>query len=219
LFATVLILPGFGVATGTHPGNGGMMQASPLLTEANMDIYVELLVKAQSGDEDARNELLARYVPKLKRWARGRLPAHLRTMLDTGDLVHDAIVNALLRLSSVEICAKGTVHACLRRAVTNCIDLCRHVERRPIREERPDNAVSDGLSPLDAVIGADDVAWYEGALANLSDHEQQAIFLSVELGHDFEEIAAQLGTPTPDAARIAVNRAIARLVDEMRRQR
>jgi RNA polymerase sigma factor (sigma-70 family) len=196
-----------------------MMQVNRLLTEVNMDTYLELLVKAQSGDEDARNELLARYVPKLKRWARGRLPADMRTMQDIGDLVPDAIMNALLRLNSAEIRTEATLQTCLRRAVNNCIiDLCQRSAHRPIREEMPEDTVSYPQSPLDAAIGADAVEWYERALANLSDHEQEAIFLSVELGHDFEEIAAQLGTPTPDAARIAVNRAIARLVDEMRRK-
>jgi RNA polymerase sigma-70 factor (ECF subfamily) len=197
-----------------------MMHANPLLTEMDMDSSVELLAKAQSGDEEARNLLLARYLPQLKRWASGRLPANLRTMLDTGDLVQDAIINALPHLNTLEIRTEGTLKAYLRRAVNNrVIDLYRRAARRPIREEMPEDAVSQALSPLDAAIGAEAVEWYERGLATLRDQEQEAIFLSVELGHDFKEIAAQLGKPSPDAARMAVNRAIARLADEMRRIR
>jgi tetratricopeptide (TPR) repeat protein len=56
---------------------------------------------------------------------------------------------------------------------------------------------------------------YERALASLKDDEREAIVLRVELGLDYEEMAAQLGKPTADAARMAVKRAIARLAHEM----
>jgi RNA polymerase sigma factor (sigma-70 family) len=196
-----------------------MMRVNPSLTEANVEKSVDLLVKAQAGDQDAQNELLARYLPRLKRWASGLLPSSLRTMLDTGDLVQDAIINALPHLATLEIRTEGTLWNYLRRAVRNrIIDLYRRAARRPIREEM-DDAVSYGPSPLDLAIGAESVEWYERALATLSDQEQEAVFLSVELGLSFKEIAAQLGKPSPNAARMAVNRAVERLANEMRRNR
>jgi DNA-directed RNA polymerase specialized sigma24 family protein len=79
--------------------------------------------------------------------------------------------------------------------------------------------VSPATSPLEAAIGAEAVESYECALEALSDSEQEAIVLRVELGLDFEEIARQLGKPSADAARMAVTRAIARLADQMRRKR
>jgi RNA polymerase sigma factor (sigma-70 family) len=196
------------------------MRANPALTEANMEKSVDLLLKAQSGDEDAQNELLARYLPRLRRWASGLLPSSLRTMLDTGDLVQDAIINALPHLATLEIRTEGTLWNYLRRAVRNrIVDLYRRAARRPIREEMPEDAAFYGPSPLDAAIGAEAVEWYERALATLSDQEQEAVFLSEELGLSFKEIAAQLEKASPDAARMAVNRAIERLADEMRRNR
>jgi hypothetical protein len=44
---------------------------------------IDLLLKAQSGEEDALNRLLARYLPRLQRWASGRMPAGIRSMSDT----------------------------------------------------------------------------------------------------------------------------------------
>ena len=40
---------------------------------------VDLLRRAQAGDEQARDELLARYLPRLERWASGRLPLSVRS--------------------------------------------------------------------------------------------------------------------------------------------
>jgi RNA polymerase sigma factor (sigma-70 family) len=99
------------------------------------------------------------------------------------------------------------------------IDLYRRKARRPIREEMPEDAVADTHSPLDLAIGAETRAWYERALATLTDDEQALIFLRLELGLSFEEIAEQLGKPSPDAARMAVKRAVKLLVSEMDRQR
>jgi RNA polymerase sigma factor (sigma-70 family) len=197
-----------------------MMLDNSLMADVRADSSVELLVKAQSGDGEALNGLLARYLPRLKRWASGRLPAGMRTMLDTNDLVQDAVINALRNLETLEIRTEGTLQAYLRRAVNNrIIDLYRRAGRRPTRQEMPEDAASPAASPLEAAIGADGVELYERALATLSDADQEAIVLRVELGLDFEEIATQLGKPSTDAARMAVSRAIARLADAMRHKR
>ena len=141
-------------------------------------------------------------------------------MLDTGDLVQDALVNALRNLNTLEIRDEGTFQLYLARAVNNrIIDLYRRKARRPVREEMPEDAVADTRSPLDLAIGAEARAWYERALATLTDEEQALIFLRLELGLSFEEIAEQLGKPSPDAARMAVKRAVKLLVSEMDRQR
>jgi RNA polymerase sigma-70 factor (ECF subfamily) len=197
-----------------------MMPDNSVMTDVRADSSVELLVKAQSGDGEALNGLLARYLPRLKRWASGRLPSGMRTMLDTNDLVQDAVINALRNLDTLEIRNEGTLQAYLRRAVNNrIIDLYRRAGRRPTRQEMPEDAASLAASPLEAAIGAEAVESYERALATLSAADQEAIVLRVELGLDFEEIASQLGKPSTDAARMAVSRAIARLANEMRPKR
>jgi RNA polymerase sigma-70 factor, ECF subfamily len=186
------------------------------MAEINADSSVDLLLKAQSGDAEALNALLARYLLRLQRWARGRLPAGVGTMLDTGDLVQEAIINALHHLNSLEIRTEGALQVYLRRAVNNrIIDLYRRAGRRPGREETSDSAQDPGTSPLEAAIGAEALDCYERALASLKDDEREAIVLRVELGLDYQEIAAQLGKPTADAARMAVKRAIVRLAHEM----
>jgi RNA polymerase sigma factor (sigma-70 family) len=193
-----------------------MIQAIQPMPEVKVDSSVDLLLKAQSGDEDALNRLLARYLPRLQRWASGRLPWGLRTMLDTGDLVQDAIVNALPHLKQLEIRTDGALLSYLRRAVKNrVIDLHKRAGRRPVREEIPDNAEAACASPEASAIAAESLERYERALASLRNEERQAIVMRVELGLDYDEMATQLGKPSADAARMAVTRAIVRLADRM----
>jgi RNA polymerase sigma-70 factor (ECF subfamily) len=189
-------------------------------SQVNAESSVDLLLKAQSGDAEALDWLLARYLPRLQRWASGRLPGGVRTMLDTGDLVQDAVINALRHLNTIEIRTEGALQAYLRRAVNNrIVDLYRRAKRRPARDEISDHQPAAAPSPLEDLIGAEALESYENALASLRDEERQAVVLRVEFGLDYEEIAAQLAKPSAAAARMAVTRAIARLADEMRRPR
>ena len=177
---------------------------------------MELLQKAQSGDNDALNQLLARYLPRLRRWASGRLPGGLRTMLDTGDLVQDAIINTLPHLKRLEIRSDRALQFYLQRAVKNrIIDLHKRGRRRPTREEVPMDLPAAGASPHEAAIGAQMLERYERALASLKKEDREAIVMRVELGLDYDEMATQLGKPSGDAARMAVTRAIVRLADKM----
>jgi RNA polymerase sigma-70 factor (ECF subfamily) len=185
------------------------------------DVYdessVDLLMKVQKGDGDALEHLLARYLPRLRRWASGRLPSASRSMLDTGDLVQDAVIRALPHLNTLDIRTDGALHAYLRQAVNNrIIDAYRRAGRRPAREELPEDAEAGNTSPLEAAIGAEALERYDAALSRLSDDERRAIVLRVELGYDYAELAADLGKSSPDAARMAVTRALARLAKEMR---
>jgi RNA polymerase sigma-70 factor (ECF subfamily) len=197
-----------------------MMQSVQTMPEVKADSSVDLLLKAQSGDEDALNRLLARYLPRLRRWASGRLPWGLRTLLDTGDLVQDAVISALPHLNTLEIRTERALQFYLQRAVKNrIIDLHRRALRRPAREELPEHAVAAGTSPDDAAIGAEALERYERALASLKQEERQALVLRIELGLGYQEIATQLDKASSDAARMAVARAMVRLADKMGRTR
>jgi RNA polymerase sigma factor (sigma-70 family) len=195
---------------------GGMAQVAAMPDDPESSL--DLLLKAQSGDAQALNSLLGRYLPRLKRWASGRMPSGIRSMSDTGDIVQEAVINALRNLYTLEIRSDGALQAYLRRSVKNrIIDQFRRHGRRPPREELPADAAAANTSPLEAAIGAEALAKYERALEALKDEERQAIILRVELGLEYGEIAEQLGKPSADAARMAVKRAIERLADAMRR--
>ena len=56
-----------------------------------------LLDRAKQGDGEARDALYHRYLPRLQRWARGRLPIYARGALETDDLVQETLLKTLAR--------------------------------------------------------------------------------------------------------------------------
>jgi RNA polymerase sigma factor (sigma-70 family) len=173
---------------------------------------IDLLTRAQAGDRDALDRVFAREIPPLVRWARGRLPGWAREMVDTDDLVQDTVTNTLRRIDSFEWRHDAALQAYLRQAVLNRI---RNEIRRAVRHPRPeaaDSGIEDpGASPLETLIGAQDLAAYDEALAALSESEREAVIGRVELGMSYAELAAAQQRPSADAARMAVGRALLKL--------
>lgn len=190
------------------------MATEPLAPEAT----VELLNQARRGDAFALERLLERCMPPLRRWAHGRLPAPLRGPQETADLVQNAIAATLQRLDTFEVRHQGALQAYLRTAVLNQIrDLVRQQQRRPAMAELPDTVANRDPSPLELAIGAENLDRYEAAVDRLPQADQEAIIGRLELQYAYEELAVVLGKPSPDAARMAVTRALKRLAEEMRR--
>ena len=177
---------------------------------------IELLTRAKAGDADARNRLVVRCLPPLRRWAHGRLPTFAREMLDTDDLVQDTVVATLRCLPGFEARHEGALQAYLRQALANRIkDVLRAVRRRPRRTELPEHAADAAASPLELVIGQENIERYEAAMERLRVVDREAIIARIELRYSYQEIAVALGKPTAAAARTAVARAVYRLAHEM----
>ena len=177
---------------------------------------VELLNRVRAGDDAARERLVARCLPPLRRWARGRLPSYARDMLDTEDLVQESVIAALRKIEGFEARREGALQAYLRQALANRIkDVIRYKRRRPLQTELPEDTADQGESPLDQVIGLENTERYEAAMLRLRDTDREAIVARVELRYSYQELAVALGKPSPDAARVAVARAVYRLAREI----
>jgi RNA polymerase sigma factor (sigma-70 family) len=206
---------GFGADCDAHEPALGTSSES-----VGAEVTVELLARARTGDRDALEVLIARALPPLRRWAHGRLPVFARGALDTGDLVQEAVGRALGRLDGFESRHQGALQAYLRQAVMNRIrDVIRQIRRRPEHTGAPDALMADETSPLDRLIGVEQLALYDAALLRLRPRDREAIVGRLELRFSYAELAVMLDKPSPDAARIAVTRALARLVDEIRHDR
>ena len=181
---------------------------------------VILVARAQSGDELARDVLIERYLPRLRHWASGRLPASSRGMLDTVDVVDEAIMRAMGRLDSFEVRGDGALLAYLRQAVMNRLrDEARKGKRRPDHVELRDDDVDLISSPLEDLVGKETLERYEKALENLRPAYREAVIGYVELGYSTEELQSILEKPSLDATRMTVSRALARLAEEMGHER
>jgi RNA polymerase sigma factor (sigma-70 family) len=181
-----------------------------------VDSTVDLLARAKTGDDTAIDTLFRRCLPPLHRWARGRLPSHARNLGDTQDLVQEAVMHALRRLEAFECRHQGALQAYLRQAIQNrIVDEVRRAQRRPSPSELLDHHADPSPSALQRVIGMEGLEAYETALQRLKPAEREAVIARIELQQSYEEIAVALDKPTVDAARVAVKRALARLVEEM----
>ena len=173
---------------------------------------VELLARARAGDQTALDEVFARAIPPLKRWASGRLPRWTRGMIDTDDLVQETVVSTLKHIDVFEYRADAALQAYLRQAVINRIrNEIRRATRHPALETLDSAAPDEGLSPLEELIGKQTVEAYDEALTALEPEEREAIIGRVELGLSYAELAAAMRRPSADAARMAVGRALLKL--------
>ena len=63
---------------------------------------IELLDRARNGDRAALDQLFARHAGPLRRWANGRLPTRARDLIDTDDVVQDALLQTFKRIGEFE---------------------------------------------------------------------------------------------------------------------
>jgi len=178
---------------------------------------VELLAKVRAGDDEALERLLNYHVPRLRRWATGRLPAWARDRDDTDDLVQETVVRTLRKIEGFNPHHDGALQAYLRQALVNRIrDAVRRADRRPSAVPLSEEMAGHDDSPLEQAIGREALARYDAALTALRDQDREAIVGRIELGQSYDELAVALGKPTGDAARVAVHRALLRLAEVMR---
>jgi RNA polymerase sigma-70 factor (ECF subfamily) len=170
---------------------------------------LDLLERARAGDRAALDTLMARYLPRLRRWASGRLPRWARDMSDTEDLVQDTLLQTFKRIDGFEARHEGALQAYLRQAVVNRIrDEFRRAGRRPAPALLDSQTPDADASPLELTIGHEALERYERALARLRPEDMDCTN---------DEIAEALGKPSANAARMAVERALVRLAEEMRK--
>jgi len=179
-----------------------------------------LIERARAGDQEALDQLFARHLEPLRRWASGRLPKWARDLADTDDLVQDTLLKTFKRIEHFEPRRVGALQAYLRNAVLNRLrDELRRKGREPVSTNLDSVDVESGESPLEQAIGREAVEVYEQALGRLKADEREAIIGRVELGYSYDELAVMLDKPTGDAARKAAERALVRLAEEMKRGR
>ena len=173
-----------------------------------------LLEGIRHGSRATVDALFARYRSWLRGWARGRLPVWVRGAIDTSDLVQDALHRTFERLDGFEPKHAYALRIYLRRAVENQIrdELRRAVRRRA--SIAPDEVVrfSDDAAPQHRQL-VDDETWsrYLNGLTRLTARERRLIVGHGELDYSYRQLALIENMPSPDAARMALRRAMIRL--------
>lgn len=170
----------------------------------------ELLDRIRDGDPDARDLLVARYLPLLRTWAHGRLPSRARGLVETDDLVQVTLLRTLDHMHEFETRREGAFVAYLRRALMNT--LRNEIRRASYRVAEPiDDNLADRTSLIEQMMGKEIVDAYETGLARMPETLQEAVILKLEFGYGYREIAEAIGSPSADAARMLVSRALLKL--------
>ena len=176
------------------------------------DSTLLILERARRGDRSAAVILLERAVPAVRHWARGRLPGGARAEANTEDVVHDAVLRVMPRITRFRHDTVGSLQAYLRTVVMNRIrDLIRKSKRHgtPVAVDA-EPLTNDDPSPLELAMRRQDSERFLAALARLKPADRQLIVWRIELGWTIDDIAGRLGKTTA-AARMSVRRAIERL--------
>jgi len=175
-----------------------------------------LILRARDGDADACNELCARYLPRLRRWAHGRLPDWAREHLDTEDIVQDTLMQSVRQLNAFTPHHERGFCAYVSQALRNRLrDAMRRAATRPSAQVISQDVPAREPSPLEQALGGQMLHRYESALQRLSERDRELIVARVELGLEYAEIAGLLNVPSIPSARVAVSRALVRLAVEM----
>lgn len=174
-----------------------------------------LLDRSRTGDRAALGRLIVRCLPALTRWAHGRLPQWIRTIADTTDLVQDAALHTLRQTRTLDLRSRHALAAYLREAVHNRIrDEHRRIARRGVHDTVAETFVDRGPSPFDRALTQEQDARYRSALARLSPRDAELIVAHVELDYTHAQLGCMTGR-SPNAARMALERAVRRLAAQM----
>lgn len=186
------------------------------------DLSLDLVERIRDGDATAFESLYRRYRDPLLFSIRCRLGKGLRARLESEDILHSVVKDALFDLRTFEPRAGATslahyLHVCVLNKIRAKADHFGAAKRSgdvPLTD-----SIADGLA---GGAGASDLGYadseryekLEKALARLPEEQREAILLRRVEGLSNAEAAVVLGK-SPEAASKLYNRAIARLGIEM----
>jgi RNA polymerase sigma-70 factor (ECF subfamily) len=206
------------MSDGAHNRESGPVSSTDASLSATSSF--DLVLRANRGERQALNTLMARYLPRLQRWAHGRLPPAARSALQTQDLVQETLKDVIEHLPSFEPRHEGAFQGYVRTTLWNKIrDLARqHSRRGPSVQLDPDLPAKD-WSPLDLAVGRETLDRYEAALECLRPDDKALIVARIEMGLPYPEMAAMFEKPSVAAVHMAVSRALVKLAEEMAHER
>lgn len=167
-----------------------------------------LLNGLREGDNLAADKLLKIYQPVLLRWAHGRIPQQARNYMETMDLVQETMALALKSKAKIKADNAGAFFCYLRTIFINQI-------KQELRKNKPFHiALTTQFTHSEKLSYEEDInalIAYDHAIDLLSEAEKQAVVMRVEFGLSHQEIAELTGKNSPDAARVYIKRALAKL--------
>ncbi|HEX6886049.1 MAG TPA: sigma-70 family RNA polymerase sigma factor [Planctomycetota bacterium] len=189
---------------------------------------IELLQAFQAGRREAREELFARYRPRLVRIVRTKVGPGLRQRLDEEDIVQETLLVAAEKLRDFELRSHAGLLQWLARIADNVLKKKHEhfqAEKRAAAGEVclqatgiPAELATSALSPSRTVQRAELEALVDAYVQELDPPEyREVVLLRDYYLEEWEEIRRKLARPTVAAAQELHRRAHQRLRERMRK--
>lgn len=192
--------------------------AAPDLAETAM-----IINRARAGDRQAMNDLLIRYQKPLERFLHSRLSPTAHRVHDTQDGTQDVLLAAYESVMSgrFQYRGLGSFWFYLRTSARNyVIKKNQRAADKGVVSIPEDSGLAPATAdrpPIDKIIDREYMIRYERAVDSLSEEQRNAFLLFHEVGMSHAQIAQECGFPSPDAARMSISRARAKVALEMGR--
>jgi len=177
---------------------------------------LDLMRKAQAGDGDALNRLIARYYERVRPIVRARLGARLRRRIDSGDIIQQTFAAVLKCYDRFDVQNEASLIGWLAKIAERQI----HDEhdRQSARKRAPEQEVELDASsawasgeklegsrselPEAPLILDEETRVLEDCLAQLPELYRELVLLRDYAGHSWEDVAKLTGRPSAAAARM-----------------
>lgn len=187
------------------------------------ELTTQLVVRAQAGSAEAREDLFARYLPRVRRIVGLRLGRAPGALTDLEDVVHDALHDAFKSFRDFELRSEGRFRHWLARIVENRVSMAlRHQKaqkRDPARQRPLDTDASRGPgSPAAPISSPSRIAGrreaetiLEQRLLTMKERHREIIIRRLYCEMSYAEIAEDLGLASAASARDLYSKALRRL--------
>lgn len=187
---------------------------------------IELVRRAQDGQKEALDQLLARYYERVRPMVSARLGSQMRVRVDSMDILQETFIYAVSHFDQFEMRDEASLIQWLAKIAENRVRekvQKVHAHKRDPRLERPLDGPTDsqegvgadlaesGGTPSVILSEAEEKARYEKCLGELKPDYREVILLRNYAGSTWAAVAEAMGLASPNAARMLHARAMAGL--------
>lgn len=190
-------------------------------TEGLSDATTLLVRRAQSGDDQAKEQLFERYLPRVRRIVGLRLNVTTRSLLNEDDLVQESLLDAVRNLDKFEKQSEGRFCNWMARIVENRLKMTIRRDKAAKRDVDKVRRLSDldGSSSSGPDLPAKDPTPTAQARGNeldeileqkllaMSDRHREVMILRTFCQMSFEEVADEMGLGSGASARALFSKA------------
>jgi RNA polymerase sigma-70 factor (ECF subfamily) len=183
----------------------------------------ELVRQAADGNREAADQIVCRFAPSVRAAVRRRVRPGLRARFDTDDVVQSTMAVALRDLPGLDFQDERRFRAWLlriaERRLKMAVRLAEAARRDVGRERRGVGEAERGAaqtSVSEVAQREDERRCVRESVAALADLDRKVVELRGYHGMSHKEVAAVLGLPSEDAARLRFRRALEKIQAALR---